>query len=285
MRELLAGAHMSIAGGIHKAFERGKRTRCKTIQIFLKNSNQWNAKPLTEEARSLFRDSQRVSGISPVLAHDSYLINLASPDHFLYKRSLDAFIDELKRANALGIPYLVLHPGSHVGTGVKFGIARVAKALTRALDRVEPPAVILLENTAGQGSSLGSRFDELAAILDRVKTPDRVGFCLDTCHAFAAGYDLRTDEGYEETMREFDRLIGIERLLAFHVNDSKKDLGSRVDRHCHIGKGFLGLNAFRLLVNDERFAAIPKILETPKGIGFREDLRNLSILRKLMIRD
>ncbi|MBN1567529.1 MAG: deoxyribonuclease IV [Acidobacteria bacterium] len=282
MKELLAGAHMSIAGGMHKAFERGKRVRCKTIQIFLKNSNQWKAKPLTEEARILFQKSMRESDIHPVLAHAGYLINLASPDRSLYEKSLRAFVEELRRANFLGVPYLVLHPGAHVGEGAESGIARVANALTCALDQVEPPVMVLLENTAGQGSSLGSRFEEFASILERIGNPGRVGFCLDTCHAFAAGYDIRTADGYEKTMREFDRLIGIEKILAFHVNDSSKDLGCRVDRHCHIGKGFLGLQAFRLLVNDARFAAVPKILETPKGKDLQEDRRNLATLRSLL---
>jgi len=284
MRGLLAGAHMSIAGGLHKAFDRGLQVHCNTIQIFLKNSNQWKAKALTEEDRRLFREAQRRSGISPVLAHDSYLINLASPDPTLYKKSLDAFVGEMERANLLGVPYLVLHPGAHTGDGAGAGIQRVAKALNLALKQAPPPITLLLENTAGQGSSLGSRFEELAAILDRITEEDRVGFCRDTCHAFAAGYDMRTEDGYDRTMREFDRLIGIEKIRAFHVNDSKKDLGSRVDRHCHIGKGFLGLAAFRLLVNDARFAEIPKILETPKGEGDREDRRNLATLRRL-IRD
>jgi deoxyribonuclease-4 len=284
MRGLLAGAHMSIAGGLHKAFDRGLQVHCNTIQIFLKNSNQWKAKALTEEDRRLVREAQRRSGISPVLAHDSYLINLASPDPTLYKKSLDAFVGEMERANLLGVPYLVLHPGAHTGDGAGAGIQRVAKALNLALKQAPPPITLLLENTAGQGSSLGSRFEELAAILDRITEEDRVGFCLDTCHAFAAGYDMRTEDGYDRTMREFDRLIGIEKIRAFHVNDSKKDLGSRVDRHCHIGKGFLGLAAFRLLVNDARFAEIPKILETPKGEGDREDRRNLATIRRL-IRD
>ncbi len=284
MRKLLAGAHMSIAGGLHKAFDRGLQVQCNTIQIFLKNSNRWEAKVLTEEDCILFRKAQRESGISPVLAHDSYLINLASPDPALYRKSLEAFVGEMDRANRLGVPYLVLHPGAHTGEGVAAGIRRIAGALNVALRRVPPPLTILLENTAGQGSSLGRRFEELAAILDRIEEKDRVGFCLDTCHAFAAGYDMRTEDGYSRTLRDFDRLIGIEKIRAFHVNDSKKDLGSRVDRHCHIGEGLLGLSAFRLLVNDARFAAIPKILETPKGEGSREDRRNLATLRRL-IRD
>ena len=282
MKELLAGAHMSIAGGLYKAFESGKKAGCKTIQIFLKSSNQWKAKPLTEEDRARFQAEQKKSGIQPVIAHDSYLINLASPDPALYQKSLDAFLEELERANFVGVPWLVLHPGAHVGSGIDAGISKVANALTQALKQVAPPVGILLENTAGQGSSLGHRFEELASILEKMGNPDRAGVCLDTCHAFAAGYDIRTDDGYDKTMRTFDRLIGLKKIRAFHVNDSMKDLGARVDRHCHIGKGFLGLNGFRLLVNDARFAAIPKILETPKGEGFREDRRNLATLRSLL---
>jgi deoxyribonuclease IV len=282
MKELLAGAHMSIAGGMHKAFERGSEVRCKTIQIFLKSSNQWKAKPLTEEDRALFREAQSKSRISPVIAHDSYLINLASPDPSLRRKSLDAFIEEMKRANFLGVPYLNLHPGAHMGAGIGEGIARVAAALQEALNEVGPPVILLLENTAGQGSSLGSRFEELAAIMERINIPARLGVCLDTCHVFAAGYEIRTEEGYGDTMREFDRLIGLEKLLAFHVNDSRKDLGSRVDRHFHIGKGCIGLSAFRFLVNDSRFEKIPKILETPKGATNREDKRNLATLRSLV---
>ena len=282
MNELLVGAHMSIAGGLHLAFERGKRARCKTIQIFLKSSNQWRAKSLTEDDLTLFREAQRKSGIGPVMGHDSYLINLASPDSNLHKKSLHAFIEEMHRANFLGVPCLIMHPGSHMGAGTKAGIRRVAKALRQALDSVEPPISILLENTAGQGNSLGCRFEELAAILEEVGSADRVGVCLDTCHAFAAGYDIRTEGGYAETMREFDRLIGLDRIRAFHLNDSRKELGSRVDRHFHIGKGCIGLEAFRCLVNDTRFEAIPKILETPKGTGIRQDLRNLAVLRRLV---
>jgi deoxyribonuclease-4 len=280
--KLLAGAHMSIAGGIYKALERGKRVGCRTIQIFLKNSNQWKAKAFEEQDRLLFQKIQKQSGIRPVVAHDSYLINLASPDPQLYRKSLNAFVEEMKRANFLGVPYLVLHPGAHKGAGTQVGINRVAKALRRALDLVEPPVMVLLENTAGQGTSLGSRFEQLAAILEQIRNPDRVGVCLDTCHAFAAGYDIRTEDGYEETIGELDRLIGAKKILAFHVNDSKKDLGSRVDRHFHIGKGFIGLDTFRFLVNDHRFVSVPKILETPKGVGDRQDMRNLATLRSLL---
>jgi deoxyribonuclease-4 len=282
MGELLTGAHMSIAGGIHKAFERGRSVRCRTIQIFLKNSNQWKAKLLMEQDRSLFLEAQKKSGIYPVLAHDSYLINLASPDRNLHQKSLEAFVEEMKRANFLGVPYLILHPGAHMGAGIPAGIDRVADALRQALDRVEPPLKILLETTAGQGSSLGHRFEHLAAILERMENPARAGVCLDTCHVFAAGYDIRTEEGYDNTLREFDRLVGIGKILAIHVNDSRKGLGSRVDRHFHIGKGLIGLEAFRCLMNDRRLAAIPKILETPKGEGNKEDRRNLATLRSLV---
>jgi deoxyribonuclease IV len=279
---LLAGAHMSIAGGMYRAFERGNSLRCRTMQVFLKNSNQWKSKILTERDRSLFQSAQKETAISPVLAHDSYLINLASPDPHLSRKSFDAFVEEMERATFLGIPYLVMHPGAHMGSGIQSGIASVAKALLQALDTVELPVTILLENTAGQGSSLGWRFEQLAALLEQAGNSDRLGVCLDTCHAFAAGYDIRTEEGYEGTLQEFDRLIGIEKIRAFHVNDSKKDLGSRVDRHFHIGKGFIGLEAFRFLMNDKRFSAIPKILETPKGPDSRLDRQNLATLQSLL---
>jgi deoxyribonuclease-4 len=280
MSELLIGAHVSIAGGIHKALERGSVLQCRAIQIFLKNSNQWKAKQLTEPDCHLFRVAQQNSTIRVVVAHDSYLINLASPDRALHRRSLDAFVEEMKRANLLGVPYLVLHPGAHMGAGVASGISRIAESLRHALDTVGPPVRILLENTAGQGSCLGYRFEHLADMLEQIRS-DRAGVCLDTCHLFAAGYDIRKKMGYTRTMREFNRLIGLERIAAFHVNDSKKELGRRVDRHTHIGQGFIGLDAFRFLIRDRRFAAIPKILETPKGPGIDEDRMNLATLRSL----
>ena len=273
---------MSIAGGIYRAFERGALADCRTLQVFLKNSNRWEAKPLTELARSQFQEAQHKSGINPVLAHDSYLINLASPDPRHYRKSLDAFTEEMKRALYLGIPYLVMHPGSHMGSGVKEGVSRVARALNRAMDTVGPSVTILIENTSGQGNHLGHRFEHLAGILEQIDDRERVGICLDTCHLFAAGYDIRTEKGYKRTLREFDRIIGIKTIKAFHVNDSKKDLGSRVDRHCHIGQGFIGLEAFRCLVNDRLFRNIPKILETPKGPDLQEDRMNLAALKALL---
>ncbi|NWG12965.1 MAG: deoxyribonuclease IV [Acidobacteria bacterium] len=281
-RELLVGAHMSIAGGIHLAFDRGQAAGCRTMQIFLKNSTQWNGRELAEEDRVLFRAAQVRTGIGPVVAHNSYLINLASPEPGLLGKSLDAFIGEMERARFLGIPCVVLHPGSHMGDGEKRAILRVAKALNRALCEVEPPVGILLENTAGQGTSVGHRMEHLAAVLDKIRQSDRVGVCIDTCHLFAAGYDIRTGEDYETTMSEIGRLIGLDRIRAFHVNDCKKPLGSRVDRHYHIGKGLMGREAFRLLVNDRRFVNIPKILETPKGESLKLDRMNLATLRRLV---
>lgn len=282
--ELLVGAHMSIAGGMHLAFDRGLRAGCVTLQLFLKNNTRWKGKPLAEPDLLLFREAESRSGIRPVLAHSSYLINLASPDPALRGRSLAAFQDEMERARSLGVRFLILHPGSHMGAGAEQGIARIAEGLDQALERVGPPVMVLLENTAGQGTSVGHRFEHLAAILERVTCTDRVGVCIDTCHTFAAGYDLRTRKAYMRTVQEIDRLIGLHRVRAIHVNDCKRELGSHVDRHTHIGQGFLGLDAFRFLVNDERFTDVPKILETPKGEELKEDLMNLATLRSLVSR-
>jgi deoxyribonuclease-4 len=282
--ELLVGAHMSIAGGIHLAFDRGMRAGCLTLQVFLKNSTQWKGKALADPDRLRFKEAEARSGIRPVLAHSSYLINLASPDAALRRRSLDAFLDELERARFLDVPFLILHPGSHMGVGERQGILWIAEGLDQALEKVGPPVKVLLENTAGQGTSIGYRFEHLAAILGLMRQAGRVGVCIDTCHTFAAGYDIRTIGGYERTIDEIDRLIGLKHVCAFHVNDCRKELGSRVDRHTHIGQGFLGLGAFRLLVNDTRFADTPKILETPKGEDLKEDIMNLATLRRLVSR-
>lgn len=282
--ELLVGAHMSIAGGIHLAFDRAMRAGCLALQVFLKNSTQWKGKALAEPARLLFKEAEARSGIRPVLAHSSYLINLASPDAALRRKSLAAFLDELERARFLGVPFLILHPGSHMGAGERQGILWIAEGLDQALEKVGPPVTVLLENTAGQGTSIGYRFEHLAAILGLMRQAERVGVCIDTCHTFAAGYDIRTIGGYERTIDEIDRLIGLKRVGAIHVNDCRKELGSRVDRHTHIGQGFLGLGAFRLLVNDARFGDTPKILETPKGKDLKEDIMNLATLRSLVSR-
>ncbi len=282
-REILIGAHMSIAGGLHRAFERGLLAGCRTLQIFLKNSSQWQGKPLTAEDCRLFVQARQESGIGPVLAHSSYLINLASPDKALHRKSLAALMDELTRANNLGIGALILHPGAHRGSGETAGISAIASAINQALRRIPPPVQVLLENTAGQGSFLGHRFEQLAAILEKIHDTGRVGFCLDTCHAFAAGYDIRTKTGCRSMLREFDRHIGVEWIKAFHLNDCRKPLGSRVDLHTHIGQGFIGLEAFRCIVNDRRFQAVPKIIETPKGDDLEYDLMNLGLLRSLIV--
>ncbi len=281
----LLGAHMSISEGLYKAFLRGKEVGCTTIQIFTKNSNQWKVKDLTEEEILKFKQAQKETGISPVVAHDSYLINLGSPDRELLQKSREAFLIELKRCDQLDIPYLVMHPGSHVGAGESEGIRRIAESLNWALEKTPGSRVmILLENTAGQGTNLGYRFEHLAEILERVEEKPRFGVCLDTCHLLAAGYDIRTEQGYQRTLQEFDGIVGLSRVKAIHVNDSKKGLGCRVDRHEHIGEGCLGLEAFRCFLKDERFKEVPKILETPKDKKneAESDRKNLNRLRELL---
>ncbi len=274
------GAHMSIAGGLHLAFNHAVAAGCGVLQIFTKSSNQWRAKPLTDDDVARFEEARRRTGIRRVVAHDSYLINLASPDPALWKKSLDAFLVELERAERLGLDGLVFHPGAHMGAGEEAGLGRVAKALDAAHTRCRGYRCrTLIETTAGQGTSLGWRFEHLAGLLDRVRDPARVGVCLDTCHVFAAGYDLRTPSAYRATMRAFDRIVGLERIQAFHVNDSKRELGSRVDRHAHIGAGMIGLEGFRCLMNDRRFRRVPMILETEKEGDM--DRANLAALRGL----
>lgn len=280
---MLLGAHMSIEGGLDQAVERAKRAGCDVLQLFTKSSNQWNAKSLTGEDVARFKARLTAEGIGHVSAHDSYLINLATPDDVLHRRSIDAFIIELARCRDLGIPNLIAHPGAHTGSGLDAGVARIAAALDEAIAAVpEPSTTILLETWAGQGTTIGSRFEELARIIAAVAEPSRIGICFDTCHVFAAGYDIRTEAGYAATFEEFDRQIGLDRIRAFHLNDSKNDLGCRVDRHEQIGRGWIGLEAFRLLMNDARFAGVPMYLETPKGPELLEDIENLGILRSLI---
>jgi deoxyribonuclease-4 len=274
---------MSVAGGHALAIERATAFNMTACQIFTKNANQWNAKPIAPEAAETFRATLSASAIGFVVAHDSYLINLASPDESLRQRSITAFGDELQRCAQLGVPWLVTHPGAHMGTGVDEGVGRVASALNQLFDELPDLGVtVLLETTAGQGTCLGRSFEELAMILALVEDQTRVGVCFDTCHVFAAGYDIRDAEAYATTMQAFDDSIGLERLRAFHLNDSKKGLGARVDRHANIGEGELGTEAFRLLLNDERFAGHPGILETPKGDDGEEDRRNLATLSGLL---
>ncbi len=281
--DLLLGAHMSIAGGVDLAPLRGQQVGCRTIQLFTKSSNQWRARPLPPEEIERFRANLQTTGIAPAAAHDSYLINLASTDPALHHKSMAAFLEELERAEALGIPYLVAHPGAHMGAGEEAGLRQVAISIRELLKRTRGYQVqAVLETTAGQGTSLGHRFEQIAAILDQIGLPERTGVCLDTCHVFAAGCDIRTPDGYAGVIREFDRTVGIANLKVIHLNDSKRGLGCRVDRHEHIGKGAIGLEAFRCLVTDPCLRGLPMIIETPKDNDFvSADSRNLQTLRRL----
>ena len=279
------GAHMSIAGGVANAFDRGERAGCEAMAIFLKNNNQWAGKPLTDEDRLMFRRRQRETKIRPVVAHNGYLINLCSPNEAIARRSFEAMLDELRRAEFLGVGDLALHPGAPQELGEAEGLRRVAEALSALIEQTPGSRVrLLLETTAGQGSTLGWKFEHLAELIERTRGRRRLGVCLDTCHIFNAGYDIRSTRAYEATMREFDRVVGLRRIRAFHLNDSKTAFAARRDRHEHIGRGQIGLEGFRHLVNDERFAPLPGILETPKGEDLAEDIENLRVLRSLVRR-
>lgn len=283
------GAHMSISGGLHLALERGHSIGCESIQIFTRNQTRWTSKKRTPEELEQYRQTLSETGITPVVAHAIYLINLASPDEPVRTKSEAAFEEELARCHEAGIPYLVMHPGSHKDTGLEQGISRIAEGINRAyaahpefVPSEENGVMCLLENTAGQGSTIGRSFVELAQIAEQIGEPSTIGFCFDTAHGLAAGYELRTVEGYEATWAQFDKLLGIEKLHCFHLNDSKFDLRQGRDRHQHIGEGFLGLEAFRMLVNDPRFIDLPMLLETPKGADLREDVENLRKLKGLL---
>jgi deoxyribonuclease IV len=276
------GAHMSIAGGLHLALTRGQALRCFAVQVFLKNQRQWAARPLGADEIRAFHAARRATAIPSVFAHASYLINLASPAAEDWARAVDAFTDELERAEALDLVCVAIHPGSHLGMGVEAGLARVAAAVREALRRTPGYRVrIALENTAGGGGTLGRTFGELRTLLELTDGTERVGVCLDTCHLFAAGYDLRTPRGYRAVMAECVAAIDPARVLAFHLNDARASLGSGLDRHEHIGRGRLGLRAFRLLLADRRFRQVPKVLETPKEPEPTADRRNLAVLRRL----
>lgn len=281
---LLLGAHMPIGGGLGKSIERGESIGCTTIQIFTKSNRQWHAKPLSADDIELFKKTAAASPIHPVVAHATYLINIASADPRISKASTDALAQELQRCQDLEIPYLVLHPGSHGTKPAEEGIELIIKSLDHIFSTVPGTTMITLETMAGQGSALCSTFEQIAKILKSNSHKKRLGVCFDTCHAFAAGYDFRTPKTYEAMWHEFDDLIGLEKLKVIHVNDSKKSLNSRVDRHEHIGKGELGLEAFELLFNDKRFFDVPKILETPKATEepFTEDKKNMATIRSLL---
>ena len=283
-RSILLGAHMSIAGGVHTAVERGISIGCTTMQMFVKNNNQWRGKKLSDEDIATYKKLLRESSIGPVVVHDTYLINLCAADKQILRKSRAALKDELDRCEVLGVEYLNFHPGSHVRAGEEEGIKRIAESLNIIHEETKGYRVkSVLETTAGQGTAIGYRFEQLREIIDMVAEPDRMAVCMDTCHVFAAGYDISTERGYVKTFQEFDAIIGLDRLVAFHVNDSKRELGSRVDRHDHIGKGKIGKTGFRLLMNDERFRAVPKILETPKGPEMKEDVRNMRSLRNMVV--
>jgi deoxyribonuclease-4 len=283
MRDYL-GAHMSIAGGIHLAVDRAVETGCGVLQVFTRNTNQWKGKPVSAADADLFRHKYAASGLNDVVSHDIYLINLAAPPGELRDKSLAAFRDELETCARLGIAKVVMHPGSHLSDTPEAGLERVIAAFDQLFREVPQfEGHVLLENTAGQGSNLGSSFEELQTIISGSRFPDRFRVCLDTCHTFAAGYDITTEQGYSDTMAQFDCIIGLDRVACFHFNDSKKGLGSRVDRHEHIGRGELGLNPFRFILNDARFTMVPKILETPKGDDNEMDRVNLEVLRGLVL--
>jgi len=276
----LIGAHISTKGGLHTVFERAAAIEASAIALFAKNSNQWKGKTMSDDDVAQFAALRTVQ---PILTHASYLINLATTNEEFHRKSIAAMIDELDRAERLGIHAVVLHPGAHMNAGIGAGLDQIA----RSLDQIHAATpnhrvATLLETAAGQGSCLGCTFEELGRIIGAVDDKRRVGICIDTCHVFAAGYEIRTRDGYEKMIDEVSEHVGIENVGGFHLNDSKKGLGSRVDRHQHIGEGEIGLEAFRLLLNDARFARIPKLLETPKTIETESDRKNMATLRSLL---
>jgi deoxyribonuclease-4 len=281
--KILLGSHTSIGGGAHKAIERARSIDSTAMQIFVKNNMQWFARPLRRDEISAFLDHPQRGELQFVFAHANYLINLAAANPQFHANSLRALSEELVRADQLELPFLVLHPGAHVGAGEEAGLARIVESIDLVLAGLPKTKTrIALETTAGQGSCLGHRFEHLACIIANVREPERLGVCLDTAHVFAAGYELATEKLTKRMFAEFDRTVGLERLVALHLNDSKTGSGSRVDRHEHIGKGRIGLEAFRFIMRDPRFRKIPKVLETPKGTEMKEDVENMRTLRSLL---
>src|SRR6266436_3881858 len=279
---LLLGAHMSIGGGVHTAIERGRSINCTAIQMFVKNNMQWFARPLAREEIRAFLEHRQRGQLLSIFAHANYLINLATTNPQFHTNSIRALSEELTRADQLELPFLVLHPGAHLGAGEEAGLEKIIASIDEAFRKIpKVKTKIALETTAGQGSCLGYRFEHLAFIIANVRETTRVCVCLDTAHLFAAGYDISSEASTRKTLREFDRVIGRDRLVAIHLNDSKTACASRVDRHEHIGKGRVGLDAFRFIMRDRRFRKIPKVLETPKGKDLHEDVINLRTLRRL----
>lgn len=277
---LLLGAHVSISGGLHRSIERAKELACTTMQIFTRNNRQWSFDRLSDEEATLFKHAQQHSPIKIVISHSSYLINIASPDSIIRNRSLKALQAEIERCHQAQIPFVVLHPGACMRSTEVSCVKQIGIGLSEALQNTPQDVAILLENTAGQGSSIGHTLEQLAAIYDATTEKERLGFCFDTCHGFAAGYDFRTEELYIKFWKNFDKILGIKNLKALHLNDSKKEYNSRVDRHEDIGKGKIGIDAFRFIMQDRRFMAIPKIIETPMET-MADHARNLEILRKI----
>ncbi len=273
------GAHISIAGGLWRALIRGKKLGCDAVQIFLRNQVRWDFPPLEESQIALFDRAWKETGIKQVIAHSSYLINLASPDAKLWKRSIDASVEEIKRCSRLGIPYWIVHCGSHGGMGVRWGIRRCSSAIAEIIDETQDTStIILLENTAGQGSAIGSSLEEILDLFDSVKNTERLGICFDTCHLFAAGYRL-DHKGWDRIFKAIDSIVGLAKLKVFHLNDSKMPFNSKVDRHEHIGRGFIGTEPFRVILSNEIFEDMPMIIETPKEGDM--DMENLKVLRSL----
>jgi deoxyribonuclease-4 len=278
------GAHMSTGGGVWKALQRGQSIACEVVQIFVKNNMQWFGKPYAPNDLALYANELAAQKFSCVFGHTGYLINLGAAPSENRDKSIKSLIQEINLASDLGIPFLVLHPGAHLGAGEEAGIAQIVAGLNEVFMATKTAQVrIALENTAGQGSCLGNRVTHLAAIFEKVKKPERLGVCLDTAHFFAAGYDIRTPKGWDAAIKEVDSLVGLKNILAFHLNDSKTDLDSRVDRHAHIGQGKIGKEAFRHIVNDARFKNHPGCLETPKSADMHEDVENLNVLRSLQV--
>ncbi len=280
---LLLGAHMSIGGGVHTAIERGRSINCTAIQMFVKNNMQWFARPLAREEIRAFLEHRQRGQLLSIFAHANYLINLATTNPQFHTNSIRALSEELTRADQLELPFLVLHPGAHLGAGEEAGLEKIVTSIDRVFRKIPKVKTrIALETTAGQGSCLGHRFEQIAYIIQSVREPERLCVCLDTAHVFAAGYDIGSEAGTKKTFHEFDRVIGFNRLAAIHLNDSKTARGSRVDRHQHIGKGQIGPDPFRFIMRSRRFRKIPKVLETPKGKDLREDVANMKTLRGLL---
>jgi deoxyribonuclease-4 len=276
------GAHMSIAGGCDQALIKAAALGMTSCQIFTKNASQWAAKPLDPAMIERWNEQRAITGINHLVAHDSYLINIASPAEENREKSRLALAHELERCDQLDVPYLVSHPGAHMGDGVEIGIERVGESINHIFaEQPDGRSVLLLETTAGQGSTLGRTFEEIAGMVDLVENKERVGVCFDTCHVFVAGYDLRDADSYAQTMNAFGDIIGFDKLKVLHLNDAKKGLGSRVDRHTHIGEGELGLSSFEFLIADKRLDGLTAVLETPKGDNDEEDARNMATLRSI----